>query len=97
MDAVAVPHASVEGHGGQLGRGLGGLAWTQGAASSAATLLLCDAWFDVMTSQTSHELGVALVMAVLAEGPLALLCIWVARNSERVSAWAQANAADRSG
>jgi hypothetical protein len=51
----------------------------------------------VMTSQTNHELGVALVMAVVAEGPLAVLCIWVARNSERVSAWAQANARDRSG
>ena len=28
-------------------------------------------------------------MAVVAEGPLAILCVWVARNSERVSAWAQ--------
>ncbi len=29
-------------------------------------------------------------MALLAEGPLALVCLWVARNSERVSAWASA-------
>jgi hypothetical protein len=64
-------------------------AWTQGAASSAATLLVCDAWFDVMTSRTAHEMEVAMVMAFAAEGPLALVCVWVARNSERVSAWAQ--------
>jgi hypothetical protein len=76
---------------------LRGSAWTQGAAASAATLLICDAWFDVMTSQTTHELEVALLMALVAEGPLALLCIWVARNSERVSAWAQAQSRDRSG
>jgi hypothetical protein len=61
--------------------------WTQGAAACAATLLVCDAWFDVMTSKAGHELEVAVVMAIAAEGPLALLCLWVARNSERVSAW----------
>jgi hypothetical protein len=71
--------------------------WTQGAAASAATLLICDAWFDVLTSRTAHELEVALVMAILAEGPLALVCIWVARNSERVGAWAESRRAARSG
>jgi|SRR5215470_12575326 len=64
--------------------------WTQGAAASAATLLICDAWFDVLTARTAHELEVAVTMAVLAEGPLALVCIWVARNSERVDVWARA-------
>jgi hypothetical protein len=69
---------------------LRGATWTQGAAASAATLLVCDAWFDVLTSRTAHELEVAIAMALLAEGPLALVCVWVARNSERVSAWASA-------
>jgi hypothetical protein len=72
-------------------------AWTQGAAASAATLLACDIWFDVMTSQTGHELEVAVAMALVAEAPLAILCVWVARNSERVSAWAQTLARGRSG
>ena len=71
--------------------------WTQGAAASAATLLACDIWFDVMTSRTGRELEVALAMALVAEAPLAILCVWVARNSERVSAWAQALARGRSG
>jgi len=70
--------------------------WTQGAAAAAATLLVCDAWFDVMTSRTGHELEIAVVMAVAAEGPLALLCLWVARNSERVSEWSAARARRRS-
>jgi predicted branched-subunit amino acid permease len=70
-------------------------AWTQGAASSAATLLVCDAWFDVMTSRTNHELMVAVLMAAAAEAPLALVCVWVARNSERVSAWSQSLALRR--
>jgi hypothetical protein len=72
-------------------------AWTQGAAASAATLLACDIWFDVMTSRTGHELEVALAMALVAEAPLALLCVWVARNSERVSVWAEKLARSRSG
>ncbi|MGZ4480765.1 MAG: hypothetical protein ACXVY5_01045 [Gaiellales bacterium] len=63
--------------------------WTQGVAASAATLLVCDGWFDVMTSRTGHELLVAVLMAAAVEGPLALVCVWVARNSERVTAWAR--------
>jgi len=72
-------------------------AWTQGAAASAATLLACDIWFDVMTSQTGHEFAVAVAMALVAEAPLAILCVWVARNSERVSVWAEKLARSRSG
>jgi hypothetical protein len=36
-------------------------------------------------------------MALLAEAPLAILCVWVARNSERVSVWAEKLARSRSG
>jgi len=64
--------------------------WTQGVAASAATLLFCDAWFDVMTSKTTHEFEMALLMALAVEGPLAIVCLWVARNSERVTAWSLA-------
>jgi hypothetical protein len=64
--------------------------WTQGVAAAAATLLLCDAWFDVLTAHTTRGFAVAMVMAVFVEVPLALVCVWVARNSERVSAWARA-------
>lgn len=56
-------------------------AWLEGAATASASLLLVDAWFDVLTSRTMAERLVALVEAGLAEIPLALVCIWVARRA----------------
>jgi hypothetical protein len=47
-------------------------------ASIAGTLLVCDAWFDVVTAEPGGELAWALVFALLAELPLAALCFWVA-------------------
>ena len=43
------------------------------AAAGTAMLLLVDAWFDVTTS-TGADLIVALLMALLAELPLAAAC-----------------------
>jgi hypothetical protein len=60
--------------------------WTAITATVTATLLVCDAWFDVMTADTMTGLTRALVEAFVAELPLALLCLWVARNVERVLA-----------
>ncbi len=47
-------------------------------ASIAGTLLVCDAWFDVVTAQPGSDLAWALVFALLAELPLAALCFWLA-------------------
>jgi len=58
--------------------------WLEGAATAAATLLFVDAWFDVLTSSTRMELVVASVEAVLVELPLALLCLLLARDAERL-------------
>lgn len=44
-------------------------------ASITGTMLLCDAWFDVVTSWD----GEALVLAIVGELPLALLCVLLAR------------------
>lgn len=71
-----------------LGTGLGMLrhaTWTQGAASSAATLLVCDAWFDVTMSASGREQLVALAMAALVELPLAIACVFVAREAEHMA------------
>jgi uncharacterized membrane protein len=57
--------------------------WLEGAATAAATLLFVDAWFDVLTASTQTELVLALVEAVLVELPLALLCLVLARDSQR--------------
>ncbi len=44
----------------------------------AGTLLMCDAWFDVVTSIGSPGAWVSLVTAVFGEIPLALFFFWVA-------------------
>jgi hypothetical protein len=50
------------------------------AATVTGTLLVCDAWFDVLTSHGASDITQALVDAFLIELPLACLCFWIARN-----------------
>jgi hypothetical protein len=50
------------------------------AALISGTLLLCDAWFDVVLSWNTAERWQSLVSAVVFEVPLALLLWWVART-----------------
>jgi hypothetical protein len=54
-------------------------------ASIAGTLLLCDAWFDTLTSQPGSELAWAAVEALIAELPLAAFCFWIAFDAEAVA------------
>jgi hypothetical protein len=53
----------------------------QACAASAGTLLVVDAWFDLLTSN-GHDLIYAVVLAVVAELPLAAVCIWIVHDSE---------------
>jgi hypothetical protein len=55
-------------------------------AAMTAGVLVCDAWFDTVTSRGTGTLAVAVAEAVLVELPLAVLCIWIAINIERVLA-----------
>jgi hypothetical protein len=50
------------------------------AAAVTGTLLLCDAWFDVLTASTTSEFVQAGLEALLIELPLAALCFWMATN-----------------
>jgi hypothetical protein len=52
------------------------------AAGCTATMLIVDAWFDVTTSGR-HDLGMAILLAVLVELPLAVLCGWIAVRVQR--------------
>ena len=54
-------------------------------AAIAGTLLLCDAWFDTLTSQPGTELAWAAVEALVAELPLAAFCFWIAFDAESVA------------
>lgn len=49
-----------------------------------ATLLVVDAWFDVLTTPGGPSLVLSVVQALVVELPLAALCIWVARHAETV-------------
>jgi hypothetical protein len=57
--------------------------WLEGVAAAAATLLLTDAWFDIVLSQGSGERLEAIALAAIAELPLAFFCLWIALNAER--------------
>ena len=56
--------------------------WLVAAASATGTLLVVDAWFDVLTARRGGELGVAAAEAVLGELPLAALSFWIVRDAE---------------
>ena len=52
-------------------------------AAIAGTLLLCDAWFDVVTSGGGSERVEAVLEAVFAELPLAAVCVFIVVDTER--------------
>lgn len=56
--------------------------WAPSAAAAAATLLLCDAWFDNVLANGYGEHLEAALEAALVELPLALFCVWIARHPE---------------
>ena len=52
-------------------------------AAAAATLLVVDAWFDVMTSPRDQIMQ-AIILAVLIELPLAAVCGWLSYHTEHL-------------
>src|SRR5581483_8097340 len=47
------------------------------------TLLLTDAWFDIVLESRSDELRTAILEAAFAELPAAAVCFWIAYWTER--------------
>ena len=54
------------------------------AAAAAATLLVVDAWFDVMTSPPGQR-GEPVALAVLIELPLAAVCAWLSHHTQQLT------------
>ena len=54
------------------------------AAASAGTLLIVDAWFDVLTSRR-RELPVSIAFAVFVELPLAAWCWWLSKQTQAIA------------
>lgn len=59
-----------------------GSQWLVPLAAVTATMLCCDAWFDVVTSQSGSEIWEAVAEAVLAELPLAAVCGFIVYDAE---------------
>jgi hypothetical protein len=57
--------------------------WLQASAAAAGTLLLTDAWFDILLSTGDEKVWLAVGEAVLSEIPLAILCFWIAWDTAR--------------
>jgi hypothetical protein len=60
--------------------------WLVVFAAVTGTMLVCDAWFDVVTSHGGGEMAEAVVEAVFGELPLAALCGWIVYDVERFQA-----------
>jgi hypothetical protein len=52
--------------------------WLALSATATSTLILTDAWFDVMTSHAGKELNESVVEAIFVEIPLALITFLIA-------------------
>jgi hypothetical protein len=59
--------------------------WVDIAATATATLLIVDAWFDIMTATPGWQLTQSIAAAALLEIPLALLSLWIARHAQMVN------------
>lgn len=60
---------------------LRGSAWLPGLALAAAALLICDAWFDVVTAASGIDLQLAVLTAVFLELPLVVVCVIASRSA----------------
>ena len=54
------------------------------ASTAAATLLIVDAWFDVLTSATRDRVT-AIAFAVVIELPLSALCWWLSHQTQAIA------------
>ncbi len=56
--------------------------WLVPLAAVTATMLCCDAWFDIVTSQGGDDTWQAVAEALFAELPLAALCAFIVYDAE---------------
>lgn len=57
--------------------------WVGTLAAATGTLLVTDAWFDIVLESDARDVRNAVIAAVVAELPLAALCFWIAYRTER--------------
>jgi hypothetical protein len=57
--------------------------WLPTLAATTGTLLVVDAWFDIVLESHYDERRNAIMLALLVELPVAVFCYWIAYRSER--------------
>jgi hypothetical protein len=57
--------------------------WVAALAAATGTMLLTDAWFDIVLESHADELRQSILLAAFAEIPVALFCFWIALRTER--------------
>jgi hypothetical protein len=60
-----------------------GSRWLVPLVTVTGTMLVCDAWFDIVTSRSGSEMWEAIAEAALAELPLAAVCALIVYDAER--------------
>ena len=61
--------------------------WMAASAASLGTLLIVDAWFDIVLESHSDERRYSILFAFAAELPAAAICFWIAGRTEQFLAW----------
>ncbi len=57
--------------------------WVGALAAATGTLLITDAWFDVILESHADELRRSIALAIFVELPVAAFCFWIALRTER--------------
>ncbi len=57
--------------------------WLPTLAATTGTLLVVDAWFDIVLESHYDERRNAIMLAILIELPVAIFCYWIAYRAER--------------
>jgi hypothetical protein len=57
--------------------------WLAALSAATGTMLITDAWFDIVLESHADERRTAVILAVAAELPAAALCFWIAYRTER--------------
>ena len=57
--------------------------WVGALAAATGTMLIVDAWFDIVLESHADELRQSILLAAFAEIPTALFCFWIAQRTER--------------
>jgi hypothetical protein len=57
--------------------------WLPTFAAVTGTMLVCDAWFDIVTSHGGSEMAEAVAEAVFGELPLAAVCVYIVIDVDR--------------